>query len=43
MEWGNSRVSALVVVKNKANGQGIKKTDRQIWEHIASFTINRWV
>lgn len=40
---GSSIVSALVVVKNKANGQGIKKTDRQIWEHIASFTINRWV
>lgn len=40
---GASHVSALVVVKNKANGQGIKKTDRQIWEHIASFTINRWV
>ena len=41
--YGASIVSALVVVKNKANGQGIKKTDRQIWEHIASFTINRWV
>lgn len=34
--------SGLVVVKNQANGQGIKKTNRQIWEVNFSFTIKRW-
>lgn len=32
----------LVVVKNKANGQGIKKTNRQIWEYEHTYTIGRW-
>lgn len=35
-------VRGLVVVKNRANGQGIKKTDRQLWEFSHSYTINRW-
>lgn len=35
-------VSGVVVFKNKANGQGIKKTDRQIWELLVSWTIKRW-
>lgn len=43
---GNSQymrlVNGLVIFKNKANGQGIKKTDRQIWEFLASWTIKRW-
>ena len=34
--WG------LVIVKNKANGQGIKKTDRLVWELLVSLTISRW-
>lgn len=35
-------VNGLVIFKNKANGQGIKKTNRQIWEFLASWTIKRW-
>ena len=35
-------VQGLVVVKNRANGQGIKKTNRQLWEFSHSYTINRW-
>lgn len=35
-------VQAVVVVKNRANGQGIKKTDKQLWEFTTSFTIDRW-
>ena len=35
-------VTGIVIFKNKANGQGIKKTDRQIWEFLASWTIKRW-
>lgn len=35
-------VNGLVVVKNRANGQGIKKTNRQLWEFSHSYTINRW-
>lgn len=34
---------AFVWVKNRANGQGIKKTDRQAWETTFSITIDRWV
>lgn len=34
--------SGIVIFKNKANGQGIKKTNRQIWEFLASWTIKRW-
>lgn len=43
---GNSQymqlVNGVVIFKNKANGQGIKKTNRQIWEFLASWTIKRW-
>lgn len=35
-------VTGIVVFKNKANGQGIKKTNRQVWEFLASWTIKRW-
>lgn len=35
-------VTGDVIFKNKANGQGIKKTNRQIWEFLASWTIKRW-
>ena len=35
-------VKGLVVVKNRANGQGIKKTNRQMWEFSHSYTISRW-
>lgn len=35
-------VTGIVIFKNKANGQGIKKTNRQIWEFLASWTIKRW-
>jgi len=35
-------VQGLVVVKNRVNGQGIKKTNRQLWEFSHSYTINRW-
>ena len=35
-------VYGIVIFKNKANGQGIKKTNRQIWEFLASWTIKRW-
>ena len=35
-------VTGVVIFKNKANGQGIKKTNRQIWEFLASWTIKRW-
>ena len=35
-------VTGLIIFKNKANGQGIKKTNRQIWEFLASWTIKRW-
>lgn len=35
-------VNGVVIFKNKANGQGIKKTNRQIWEFLASWTIKRW-
>lgn len=35
-------VRGIVIFKNKANGQGIKKTNRQIWEFLASCTIKRW-
>lgn len=35
-------VNGLVVVKNQANGQGIKKTNRQLWEFSHSYTIDRW-
>lgn len=35
-------VFGVVIFKNKANGQGIKKTNRQIWEFLASWTIKRW-
>ena len=35
-------VTGIVIFKNKANGQGIKKTNRQIWEFLASWTITRW-
>lgn len=37
-----SLVTGVVIFKNKANGQGIKKTNRQIWEFLASWTIKRW-
>ena len=40
---GYQLVQGLVVVKNRANGQGIKKTNRQLWEFSHSHTINRWV
>lgn len=32
----------LVVVKNRANGQGIKKNDRQKWEFLFSNSVTRW-
>lgn len=32
----------LVVVKNRANGQGIKKTDQQRWEFTMTVTVDRW-
>lgn len=35
-------VTGLVVIKNKLNGQGIKKTNRQMWEFLVSYTIKRW-
>lgn len=35
-------VTGVVIFKNKANGQGIKKTNRQIWEFLVSYTIKRW-
>lgn len=35
-------VRALVVVKNRTNGQGIKKTNQQLWEFSHYFTLNRW-
>lgn len=35
-------VYGIVIFKNKANGQGIKKTNRQVWEFLASWTIKRW-
>ena len=35
-------VTGIVIFKNKANGQGIKKTNRQMWEFLASWTIKRW-
>ena len=35
-------VTGVAIFKNKANGQGIKKTNRQIWEFLASWTIKRW-
>ena len=35
-------VTGIVIFKNKANGQGIKKTNRQVWEFLASWTIKRW-
>lgn len=35
-------VQGVVVLKNKSNGQGIKKTNRQIWEFLVSYTIKRW-
>ena len=35
-------VQGLVVVKNRANGQGIKKTNRQLCEFSHSYTISRW-
>lgn len=35
-------VYGIVIFKNKANGQGIKKNNRQIWEFLASWTIKRW-
>lgn len=35
-------VTGVVIFKNKANGQGIKKTNRQIWEFLVSWTIKRW-
>ena len=35
-------VQGLVVVKNRANGRGIKKTNRQLWEFSHSYTISRW-
>lgn len=37
-----SLITGIVIFKNKANGQGIKKTNRQIWEFLASWTIKRW-
>lgn len=37
-----SLVTGVVIFKNKANGQGIKKTNRQIWEFLTSFTVKRW-
>ena len=39
---GTPLVIGLVIFKNKSNGQGIKKTNRQIWEFLASWTIKRW-
>lgn len=35
-------VTGIVIFKNKANGQGIKKTNRQVWEFLVSWTIKRW-
>lgn len=35
-------LNVLVVLKNRANGQGIKKTNRQVWEHELSYTLTRW-
>ena len=35
-------VTGMVIFKNKANGQGIKKTNRQVWEFLTSWTITRW-
>ena len=32
----------LIVVKNQANGQGIKKTNRQMWEFTCSINVKRW-
>ena len=37
-----SLVTGRVIFKNKANGQGIKKTNRQVWEFLTSWTIKRW-
>lgn len=35
-------VRGLVVLKNTANGQGIKKTNRQMWEFEFTYTLSRW-
>lgn len=35
-------VHGLVVLKNRANGQGIKKTNRQLWEFTHSYILSRW-
>ena len=32
----------FVVVKNVANGQGIRKTNRQLWNCAATVTFSRW-
>ena len=39
---GFSTSNLLVVVKNKANGQGIKKTNTYTWTLEWSYTIGRW-
>ena len=35
-------VNGLVVLKNRANGQGIKKNNRQLWEFTYSHILSRW-
>lgn len=32
----------FIAVKNQANGQGIKKNDRQMWEFTCSINVKRW-
>ena len=39
---GQNTCRLLVVVKNKANGQGIKKTNTYTWTLEWSYTIGRW-
>lgn len=40
--FGYTTSKLLVVVKNKANGQGIKKTNTYTWTLEWSYTIGRW-
>lgn len=35
-------MTVMVAVKNQANGQGIKKTDKQLWEFGVGVRIKRW-
>ena len=40
--YPHNLMSVLVAVKNQANGQGIKKTDKQLWEFGVGVRIKRW-